>query len=515
MSVSYSMLESPGGLCPGLATSRGEGGWACRRMSLPGHSTRGRQRSESGDCDRLIEGTYDAVSHQERSEEMAMSTARTHPLLFGAIADDLTGGLELASMLVARGVPTGYTIGPDAPIDGESLAHVVALKTRVAPREYAVQQTLKAADALIANGARQIFLKYCATFDSTPAGNIGPCAEALLTRLGANLTLFCPALCELERCVFQGHFFVGRQLLADSPKRYDPLTPMTESDITKILAAQSINQVGLLPHSVVDAGVGAIAEKLKAFSEEKVPLIVTDAIYERDLAAIAEAAADLPLMTGNSSVAAHFPPVWRKKGILTQKAVAPLPAVDGPAAVLAGSVASRTADQLAHFGRNHPVLTLDLSAAFAGADLVDKALRFAREHLAADRPIAIATTAAQDKVDALQKAHGRTEVAEVAERILASVAVALVQELGVRRLVVAGGETCGTVLKALGVDRLTVGSYQGLGESRAVALAPVRLALMLKSGKLGSLGVFSDVLEAMRRPAANEPILDHWPPRQG
>jgi uncharacterized protein YgbK (DUF1537 family) len=160
------------------------------------------------------------------------------------------------------------------------------------------------------------------------------------------------------------------------------------------------------------------------------------------------------------------------------------------------------------------VLTLDLSAAFAGENLVENALHFAREHLAAGRVVAVATTAPQNKVEALQRAYGRMEVAQIAERILASVAVALVRELGVRRLVISGGETCGTILRALGIDRLMVGSYQGLGESRAVALAPVRLALMLKSGKLGGLNVFSEVLEAMRHAGANRLSLDHWPPRQ-
>ncbi|MBN9549034.1 MAG: four-carbon acid sugar kinase family protein, partial [Alphaproteobacteria bacterium] len=151
---------------------------------------------------------------------------RKCPLLFGAIADDLTGGSELAAMLVARGVPTSFATSIEADIPAGSLAHVIALKTRVIPARDAVDLALRAAGRLLSVGCDQIFFKYCATFDSTPAGNIGPCAEALADLLGAKMVLFCPALCETQRTVFQGYMFGGSQILAESPKRFDPLTPM-------------------------------------------------------------------------------------------------------------------------------------------------------------------------------------------------------------------------------------------------------------------------------------------------
>ena len=157
------------------------------------------------------------------------SRSASEQLVLGAIADDLTGGAELASMLVARGVRTRFTIGPPAEADGQASAHVIALKTRVIPAEDAVGQVTNAGDWLLARGARQLFFKYCATFDSTPAGNIGPCAEALMDRLGCAQALFVPALCENGRTVYQGYMFGGAQLLSETPKRFDPLTPMTDS----------------------------------------------------------------------------------------------------------------------------------------------------------------------------------------------------------------------------------------------------------------------------------------------
>ncbi|CAN7167886.1 3-oxo-tetronate kinase [Mesorhizobium sp. LjRoot246] len=439
-------------------------------------------------------------------------------LLFGAIADDLTGGTELASMLVARGIPTGCTVGLNAPIPSGNLAHVILLKTRVIAASDAVRQVLEAADRLVEAGARQIFFKYCATFDSTPAGNIGPCAEALLDRLGGGVTLFTPALCETGRTVYQGHMFGGAQLLGESPKRFDPLTPMTDSNLVRVLQAQSKGKgkVGLVPYLIVDAGAEAIRSAIREHCARGETLLVTDTIRERDLAAIAEATFDLPLMTGNSSVAAHLPQAWLAHGLVKEDdlVAASLPAVEGPAAVLAGSVADRTIEQLERFAENNPLLTIDLASAFAGADVMAEARAFAERHLP-DTVIAIATTASQETVEALQQAHGRDAVAAKAEELLAGIAQILVRDLGVRRLVVAGGETAGSVVKALDIDRIAMGAYEGPGLSRAIAYLPGQpspLALMLKSGKLGGPDIFADVLQDMTRPSTIAPAIDTWPP---
>jgi uncharacterized protein YgbK (DUF1537 family) len=379
-----------------------------------------------------------------------------------------------------------------------------------------VRQVLEAADRLLEAGARQIFFKYCATFDSTPAGNIGPCAEALLDRLGGGVTLFTPALCETGRTVYLGHMFGGSQLLAESPKRFDPLTPMTDSNLVRVLQAQSKGTAGLVPWLTIDAGPDAIRAAVREKSARGETLLVTDTLRERDLATIAEAAFDLPLMTGNSSVVAHLQPAWLAHGLLKADDLAPasLPAVSGPAAVLAGSVADRTIEQLERFSHDNPLLSIDLASAFAGVDVVAQARAFAAQHLP-DAMIAIATTAPQATVEALQ-AHGRNVVAAKAEEILAGIAQILVRDLGVRRLVVAGGETAGSVVKALGITGIAMGAYEGPGLSRAIAHLPGLpddpLALMLKSGKLGGPDIFADVLQDMTRATTIAPAIDTWPP---
>ncbi|WP_442579993.1 3-oxo-tetronate kinase [Mesorhizobium sp. ASY16-5R] len=444
-----------------------------------------------------------------------MAVERERPLLFGAIADDLTGGAELAAMMVARGMPTGFSTSVESDIDRLSLAHVIALKVRVVPAATAVEQVLAAARKLLEAGCELIFFKYCATFDSTPDGNIGPCAEALADLLGARFTLFCPALCETERTVFQGYMFGGAQILAESPKRFDPLTPMTDSNLVRVLAAQTRRAVGLVPHPVVDRGPQAIRERCDRLAAEGIHFAITDTIYERDLAAIAEAASDMPLLTGNASVAAHLPPAWRRAGRLTRADVAELPGVDGPAAILAGSVAPRTADQLADFGRDNEVVTIDLSEVLAGVDVLGATLATARRAIDRGRPIAIATMAPQEEVARLQQQRGRDVVARAAEDFLTAVAQRLIFDCGVRRLIIAGGETAGAIVPKLPISRFLLGPYQGLGTGRMVAKMPFSVAMMLKSGKLGGLDIFSTVLEEMRRPVSTPPYLDQWPPRAG
>jgi uncharacterized protein YgbK (DUF1537 family) len=434
--------------------------------------------------------------------------------LLGVIADDLTGAVELAAMLVSRGVRTGLTIGAAAPLQRDDEAHVIALKSRVAPVAQAVEDVRAAADRLLNAGYLRLFFKYCATFDSTPRGNIGPCAEALLERLDTAFTLFCPAYCENGRSVFQGHMFAGSTLLSESPKRFDPLTPMTDANLLRVLQAQSRVQVGLVPHEVVQAGAAAITRRVADLRASGAAFAIIDAIYERDLATIAEASADLPLMTGNSSVCAYFPPVWRQRGLLGAPAQVTLPGVASRAAILAGSCADRTAEQLVAFETIGPVLRLDLLEAFAGADLVAHATEWAGQHISAG-PVAIATTAGPQAVAALQERYGIGMVATRAEQILSAIARTLVGQLGVRRLIVAGGETAGAVLGSLGITRLTVGAYGGPGWSRVLAQCPesdAPLAMVLKSGKLGPVEMLRDVCDVLSRPETTQPSLDEWPP---
>lgn len=421
-------------------------------------------------------------------------------LLFGALADDLTGGMELAAMLVAQGVRCGFVTHPselDAlPADIE--AAVIAGKTRVVPAQDAVRAFADGARALQARGARQLFFKYCATFDSTDAGNIGPCADLLREMTGARFTAFCPSFPEAGRRVFQGHLFADDMLISESPKRFDPLTPMLDPSLVRTLQRQTATKVGLLPQQVVHAGLEAMRAQVAQLQATGVGFAIADAAEPDDLAVLAALTWNWPLMTGNSSIGAYYPAHWRRNGWLTSAPADPsLPAVEGPAVVLAGSCAGRSIEQLRAFAEQRPVLWIDMVRALEGADVVGEALAWALPLLAAG-PVAIATSADAAEVERVQARAGKLGAAALAEEVLGRLALRL-RDAGVRRFVISGGETSGAVLRHLAVTRLTVGAYEGPGVARAVTDDPGegRLALCLKSGKLGPVEMLLPMLQGM------------------
>ena len=416
-------------------------------------------------------------------------------LLIGAIADDLTGAVELAGVLAAGGARTVLAVGAGAvPASASDLdAVVVALRSRVAPPGEALAAMDYAAAALDALGARQLFFKYCATFDSTDQGNIGNCAELLAGRRGSRSVLFTPSFPEADRTVYRGHLFVGDRLLADSPKRFDPLTPMTRSDLVQVLAPQTRLGVGLLPWSVVQSGPAAIRRHAAERAAAGTPFLVADAITDADLAVIARASWDWPVSTGGSTVLTAYPAIWRENGLLAEAVEEPAIRLPGPAAVLAGSCAERTREQIAAFAQSHPVLHLDILA--PEEESVAAGIDWAAPRLPAG-PVCIATSTDPEAVARAQAALGAIAAGRRAEALLGRLACALV-ERGVRRLLVAGGETSGAVVEALGISELRVAPYRALGLGHCRASAPVPLALCLKSGKLGAVDMFARSLEEM------------------
>ena len=274
-------------------------------------------------------------------------------VLIGAIGDDVTGSTDLALMLSKHGMSVVQTIG--LPRAGEVVrdtqAAVVALKSRTAPVGQAVADSLAACDWLLAQGARQIFFKYCSTFDSTEQGNIGPVAEALMDRLGAEITIHCPAFPENGRSVYNGHLFVGEDLLSDSGMRHHPLTPMTDSNLVRFLGRQvrDPKTVALVSYATVERGPAAIRDRLQELADRKCRHAVVDALSDRHLLSIGEACADLRLVTGGSGVAMGLPVNFRRAGLLEH----PNPALDiGERNVLRGGDDDAAVERELH-GQRH------------------------------------------------------------------------------------------------------------------------------------------------------------------
>ena len=411
------------------------------------------------------------------------------PLLLGCIADDFTGATDLANTLVKGGMSAVQVIGvPDGPLP-EADAVIIALKIRTAPVAEAVSQSLAACDALTRAGARQVFWKYCSTFDSTDQGNIGPVGDALLKRLGAGFAIACPAFPTNGRTIYLGHLFVGGALLNESGMENHPLTPMTDPNLVRVLSRQTEGGVGLVPFNAVDQGAGAIRREMTRLMDRGTRWAIVDAVTDTHLMAIGEAAERLALITGGSGVAMGLPENFRRAGLLPERSDADaLPPMKGAAAVVAGSCSRATLGQIG-LARDHvPVLELDALATPDAAAMAAQALSWVEGKLQDDRPVVIAASAAPDKVAALQAKLGRDAAGALVEDAVATIAQGLVAR-GVGKLVVAGGETSGAVVQRLGVTSLRIGPEIDPGVPWTFA-SPAGLHLALKSGNFGARDFF-------------------------
>jgi uncharacterized protein YgbK (DUF1537 family) len=418
-------------------------------------------------------------------------------MLLGCIADDFTGATDLAATLVREGMRTVQLIGvPDGP-PPDADAVVVALKSRTIPAGDAVRQSLAALAWLQAAGCQQFFFKYCSTFDSTDEGNIGPVADALVEALGCGFALACPAFPANGRSVFQGHLFVGQALLNESGMENHPLTPMRDANLVRVLSRQTDGTVGLVPFATVAKGADATRQAMLALKEQGRRYAIVDAVTEDNLFAIGAAAASHPLITGGSGIAIGLPNNFRSSGALPKGGDAgALPLVQGHAAVLAGSCSRATLFQIGAAREHLPTLELDVLATPDAAVLTAQALDWADGKLGAT-PVVIAASAPPDRVAALQAALGRDAAGALVEDVMARIAAGLV-ERGVRRLVVAGGETSGAVVSRLGVQRLRIGAEidPGVPWTYAEGAGPSML-LALKSGNFGGRDFFSGAFKVL------------------
>jgi len=421
-------------------------------------------------------------------------------LALGAIADDYTGASDLANTLTRNGLRTIQTIG--VPRDDLALpeadAVVVSLKSRSIPATEAVARAQAAERWLRGRGAAHVLFKVCSTFDSTDAGNIGPVMDALRADADEPIVLVTPAFPETGRTVYQGHLFVGHVPLNESPLKDHPLNPMHDANLVRVLARQSQGKVGLVDLATVAEGVGAIRARLGELAGQGIHAAIADAVFARDLEALGQAALGCRVSVGASGLGLGLARalVAQRRVVGTEEAPSQ-EAVGGFAACLAGSCSQATLAQIAAAERVMPVLRLDPNALMSADAEVARALAFARERLG-DGPVLIASSASPDQVAAVQAAHGREAAGHAIEQAMAAIAEGLVAA-GVRRLVVAGGETSGAVVDCLRLPAFVVGAeiapgvpvLRTAGTDRAMWLA-------LKSGNFGGPDFFSDALSLMR-----------------
>lgn len=416
----------------------------------------------------------------------------TNSLLIGAIADDLTGATDLALMLARNGMKTVQVIG--VPAEGTSFgdaeAVVIALKSRTIAADDAVAMSLASAMALQAAGAEQFIFKYCSTFDSTAAGNIGPVAEALMDFLDVPIAIACPAFPAAGRSIYQGHLFVGSALLSDSPMRDHPLTPMRDANLVRVLQAQTSARVGLIPLDIVSAGPASINALLGKAQQAGFRLMIADAVRDADLRVLGSALAGARLVTGGSGIAMGLPENFRQQGRIGAEPVPErMAAPKGKPVILAGSCSTATRGQVqAAIDAGRPALRIVPADVASGVQSVADVANWVLRHTST-KPVLVYSSDEPDAVLAVQEKLGREEAGLLVEQLLANLAVIL-RDNGFTRFVVAGGETSGAVVAALGVQALQIGPEIAPGVPWTRSIGEPDLALALKSGNFGAPDFF-------------------------
>ena len=406
----------------------------------------------------------------------------------GCIADDITGGTDLALALTKNGLKVVQILGDDdAPIP-DTDAVVISLKIRTAPKSEATTKAMKALGALKEWGASQIYFKYCSTFDSTSEGNIGPIAEALNSRIKSEVVPFVPAFPENGRTVCQGHLYVNGTLLSKSSMKDHPLTPMTESNLRRHLTPQlETGQVGLIPLETIENGPKAIEDAMQNAFETGHNFLIFDCMQDAHISAIATACEDLPLLTGGSAFAGA---IARLSSVETQAvSEAAFPQRNGPIAILSGSCSAASIEQIKNAKSFCPVLPLRMES--HPADLVSEA-----QLQMNDGVICISSTTSSDIVTETQTQYGKAAAGEAIEQKFADIAAGLYQA-GFRTFVIGGGETSGAVASALGLKSLAVGPEITPGVPWMTDTGQSGITIAFKSGNFGGPEFFTQAVNSL------------------
>jgi len=417
--------------------------------------------------------------------------------VLGCIADDFTGATDLAGLLARSDLKVSLRIGvPDSPPVDTAAFEVIALKSRTAPVDDAIAECVDALAWLKQAGAKRFFWKYCSTFDSTPKGNIGPVAEALMQALDTRQTMYCPAFPENGRSIFMGNLFVGQQPLAESPMKDHPLTPMRDSNLLRLLQPQVTKPLGLIDRLTVAQGPDAVRQSMERFDKQGVAHVVMDAVANEDLYTIADACHHMPLMTGGSAVAMPLPELYKNDGTLSAEVqVASYPSLAGGTLILSGSCSQMTQRQVSQYQATGAAC-YQLAPLILAEQGSSAAQQWLLEQPPETSPLIYATAAA-DQVRAAQKTLGVDTASQLIEEALAELAV-LARDQGCRRFIVAGGETSGAVTQALQVSQLDIGVEIAPGVPWTYCRSDGHdIALALKSGNFGAVSFFQDAIERL------------------
>ncbi len=406
--------------------------------------------------------------------------------LIGCVADDFTGAGDAASFLAENGVKTILTNGipeKETVFEGDFDAIVIALKSRTQETASAVRDSLEAFEWLRENGAQTLYFKYCSTFDSTPKGNIGPVIDAVLEKYSTPYTVICPSLLPNGRKVKDGILYVNGIPLAESHMKNHPLTPMTESDIVKLMEPQG--KYPCFKITAKDLNESSLEEKISELADKHAHFYLCPDYYEADHGFnIIKHFGKLPFLTGGSGLigdfAAFFSAGEKKTENISDKSASRL--------IFAGSCSQATRGQVQTWLENGKKgLMVSPENLRSGIQSEDTVWEFIMQNAGEDMLIYSAGSGGADT------SGGVSGDAELLENLFASLA-ARARDNGYTKIISAGGETSGAVTKALGYRAFYIGQSAAPGVPVMSPVENPKLQIVLKSGNFGNYDFFLTTL---------------------
>ncbi|MFC4354281.1 3-oxo-tetronate kinase [Chryseomicrobium palamuruense] len=397
-------------------------------------------------------------------------------MLIGCIADDFTGASDIASFFNKGGLSVVLFNGIPSENKVENAdVYVIALKTRTLNTSQAVQDSLQAIRWLKNQGAKQYYVKYCSTFDSTPKGNIGPICDAVLEYLNVQYSILVPSLPVNGRTVENGHLFVNGVPLDESSMRDHPLTPMWDSEISNLMKEQSKYPCHVITQPIQQEIINSYKSSNNSSRYYLIPDYSTDLHGEN----IIKYFGDLKVITGGSGLAEHL-----GRRYLTDSLTTELAKNNSKTIFLAGSCSERTREQIAYFKeqgyQSYFIDVLNLKDAKESAKTIWSEIKNKNEDI---------LIYSSDTSENIQRNSNSHLISELIEETLAELSKIAIED-GFTNIIVAGGETSGAIVKKLGLEAYKIGRSVTPGIPILQPLANTDIRLVLKSGNFGEKDFF-------------------------
>jgi uncharacterized protein YgbK (DUF1537 family) len=391
----------------------------------------------------------------------------------------------------------------DMPDPAHGIAYEVAsldTDTRAANAEIAYKRVKQATQVVKSSGYRHVYK----SIDSTLRGNLGVEIDAMLDVLQPDFAFVAPAFPFWGRTTRDGlHYFNGTPI-SESQFAHDPVWPIRESSLPRMLATQTRRGIGLLDIAQVRGELSAVSARLAQLKSAGVSIVVFDAQTEADLARIAQISASVShtnLLVGSTGLSQYLADAW---GVSRDVPPAALSTMPGPVILVSGSASPTTHRQIRRFETEPRTFSLPIDAreivggGFGTGE--SRYLGLAQAAINAGDDLAVYLMSTPDNVAATQQlgaSRGLDTLAlsNLVVTALASLAAQVVRANPISGLLLTGGDTAKATCAALGANAMQLFTEVEPGVPIGELIGPNPVRVVTKAGAFGT----DDVLNRARR----------------